>query len=135
MGVKVADIRKEYKEMPYKVRNGVVCITPCTLRDFGDRPFIGSVQCQKCAFFRSKDREKQVVICAYNEISAKRTKQKDKEIIEPLKEMVYCVTDGKEYPSLTQASKAYGIARSTIVRSIQENVAVKQGKFKFEYIK
>lgn len=130
MNVKYAEIKKDCKEIPYQVKHGVICITPCTLMDYENRPLVGSVKCQKCTFFRARDKEKHVVLCAYNVFVASRKHKKVKEKIE--KPVIVCVNDGKEYSSISKASEAYGISRKTISKSIKENIVVRN--YKFDYV-
>lgn len=65
MGASKSNIRI----VPYETIKGRICITPCMkkLNLDGERPFIGSLKCEMCTCFISKDQEKQEVTCNYSE--------------------------------------------------------------------
>lgn len=51
----------ECVEMPYTLRYGIVCITPCR---FKPDKMVASALCKKCFMFRGMDRERNVVYCS-----------------------------------------------------------------------
>lgn len=59
-------------KVPYKTLSGRICITPCPYKCGGpaDRPFVGSMNCEMCTCFVSKDRKSQTVECMHTEYSS-----------------------------------------------------------------
>lgn len=55
--------------VPYETIHGKICITPCMrkLNLDGERPFIGSLKCEMCSCFVSKDKNRQKVACNFSE--------------------------------------------------------------------
>lgn len=64
--------RKNIVQVPYETISGKICITPCPYK-YGtpeNRPFVGSLNCEMCTCFVSKDREAKIVECIYTECSS-----------------------------------------------------------------
>lgn len=51
-----------YHLIPYEVKYGRVCITPCPLKPY-PKPMVGSSSCKNCPSHRGRHPQKQVVIC------------------------------------------------------------------------
>lgn len=52
----------KYHLIPYEVKYGRVCITPCPLKPY-PKPMVGSSSCKNCPSHRGRHPQKQVVIC------------------------------------------------------------------------
>lgn len=54
--------------VPYELKRGVVCITPCSFREDtpeNPRPMVGSCACVNCVNFKGKSRENRYVLCGF----------------------------------------------------------------------
>ena len=78
-GIHPADKKRKYKEfksddvdltntnhaiVPYEVRHKRVCITRCTVLEH-PQPFVGSVLCAKCPYFKGRNKKTHQVACSH----------------------------------------------------------------------
>lgn len=127
------DTKKNYKEVRYELKWGRVCITPCFVKycPDGDREMVGSARCRACNRHIDIDTDKQIVKCSTLKVSSSSKRNVKDGINRPRR--VMCVTTGKVYYSVNQASKDYDLASSTIAKAIEEKRLVKK-QWEFRYV-
>lgn len=107
--------------IPYELKYGVVCITPCTKIDNldGKRPMVGSSQCMRCTNFVEKHRKAQEVVC--RNFSKKELKRKDTDSMIRNPKKVICIETGEIYDSMSDAARKLSMSRTALSKSCELN--------------
>lgn len=128
--VGIVDMKNDYRVVPFDMKWGRVCITPCMMIDNGDgqRPMVGSAKCRECGRFVDIDRNENIVIC--NKVTPRK---RDYGQIVNKKKPVICVNTGIIYESITLAAKDIDCSLATIGKAIKDGRLVKK-IWKFEYV-
>lgn len=125
-------MKKTNNIIPYEVRFGKVCVTPCVNigNIDGERPFVGSGRCRQCRHFHKIDTKKREVYCTYSKYSLDSGKSIHRGAHA---RKVMLIETGEKFDSARLAAIRVGISISSVSKSAKNGVKV-LGEYTFQYI-